>query len=598
MRDSEVVASIVAGDSLGLAAAYDRYADPLYKYCRTLLSDPADAADAVQDTFVIAASRLGRLQDPTRLRPWLYAVARNEALRILRSKRGTRALDEAPDVTDDSGDAAADAERADLRALLEDAVAGLNPGEREVIELQLRQGLETAEVATVLGVSRNHAHALLSRAREQLETCLAALLVGRAGRAECGELAAMLDGWDGRLTVLLRKRIHRHIGQCPTCDARRSDELRPARLLDLSPGAALAAGAATSLRLAAGPPGGLRAHTITLATGHEVGAVAHRAAVLGRAGAFTRGGFPRRLQAGAGAGGRTPPGGSGAIGRAGRAGRRRGFAPGVAMMTAVIVLAAIIGAVAFALTGNSRSVGPAAEPSPRRVTAAPAAATSAAPSASASARGSTRASAAATKAKPSASRAAASTPAVPATTAPPPSAATSPTAAPTTASATAPAAPTLGTLSENPRGGTLVLAPTGTSGAQIDLSGSGAGDWSVHWSLAVANDPFGVVSVSSSAGTLTPSDSTATVTVRASRFLPCGWPWSPTITVSPGGPVFTVCTGSTRRFTGRADIAVDTTAYAGPAGVSYPSLPGREPEEQTAAVSGRASVGGRRGRVL
>src|SRR5580692_10410158 len=124
MRDSEVVASIVAGDPHGLALAYDRYADSLFKYCRTLLSDPADAADAVQDTFVIAASRLGRLQDPTRLRPWLYAVARNEALRILRSKRGTRALDEAPDVTDDSGDAAADAERADLRALLEDAVAG------------------------------------------------------------------------------------------------------------------------------------------------------------------------------------------------------------------------------------------------------------------------------------------------------------------------------------------------------------------------------------------------------------------------------------------------------------------------------------------
>jgi len=118
MRDSEVVASIVAGDPLGLAAAYDRYADPLYQYCRTLLGDPADAADAVQDTFVIAASRLDGLRDPSRLRPWLYAVARNEARRILRSASGTSALDVVPDVTDDSGDVSADAERADLRALL------------------------------------------------------------------------------------------------------------------------------------------------------------------------------------------------------------------------------------------------------------------------------------------------------------------------------------------------------------------------------------------------------------------------------------------------------------------------------------------------
>src|SRR3984957_5344935 len=245
MRDSEVVASIVAGDPLGLAAAYDRYADPLFQYCRTLLSDPADAADAVQDTFVVAASRLDGLRDPSRLRPWLYAVARNEALRILRSNKGTSALPEAPDVTDDPG--GGDADRADdayLRALLEDAAAGLNPAEREVIELQLRQGLETAEVATVLGVSRNHAHALLSRAREQLETCLAVLLVGRAGRGECDELATLLAGWDGRLTILLRTRVHRHIEQCATCGDRRAQELRPAILLDLSPGAALAAGAA------------------------------------------------------------------------------------------------------------------------------------------------------------------------------------------------------------------------------------------------------------------------------------------------------------------------------------------------------------------
>src|ERR1700689_4756120 len=108
MQDSEVVASIAAGDPRGLAVAYDRYADPLYKYCRTLLRDPADAADAVQDTFVIAASRLHGLAEPDRLRAWLYAVARNESLRIPRSRKGTTAPGEAPAVTDGSADADAD----------------------------------------------------------------------------------------------------------------------------------------------------------------------------------------------------------------------------------------------------------------------------------------------------------------------------------------------------------------------------------------------------------------------------------------------------------------------------------------------------------
>jgi RNA polymerase sigma factor (sigma-70 family) len=575
MRDSEVVASVVAGDSLGLAAAYDRYADPLYQYCRTLLGDAADAADAVQDTFVIAASRLDRLRDPSRLRPWLYAVARNEALRILRSKKGTSPLDEARDVTDDGGDVSADA---DLRALLEDATAGLNPGEREVIELQLRHGLETAEVATVLGVSRNHAHALLSRSREQLETCLAVLLVGRAGGGECDELAALLSGWDGRLTILLRKRAHRHIEQCATCGDRRARELRPAMLLELPPGAAPAAGATLPLRLAGGAPEGLRAHTITLATGQGVGAVAHRAAVLGRVGAFTRSGFPKPAHGGADGGGT-----GGARDVRGTLRSRRG----AATVTAAIVIAAIIAVIAFALTGNSRTAPPAADPSAPGVAAAPAAATSpAAPSSAAAG-----ASAAARKTRPPASRPAATTAAPSPTSASP--AAGPPGGTPTTTSPTAPvvaAAPAPGALSAYPAGGMLVLPANGAPGRQIDLRGSGRGNWHVSWSLAVANDPGDVISVSSSAGNLTSADPTALVTVTANRFVPCDWRQSPTITVSPGGAVFLICTGWFRKFSGDALGQADDAAYTSPAG--------QEPAGYRAGPLRRPGPGGQHGRVL
>jgi hypothetical protein len=147
MHDSEVVAAIVAGDPDGLAEAYDRYAAPLYTYCRSLLREPADAADAVQDTFVIAAVR------------------------------------------------------------------GLGASEQDLIRLQLQQELDVAEIAAVLGVSRNHAHALLSRARAQLEVSLGALLVARSGRGDCEALGALLEDWDGQLNVLMRKRAE-HDGEC------------------------------------------------------------------------------------------------------------------------------------------------------------------------------------------------------------------------------------------------------------------------------------------------------------------------------------------------------------------------------------------------
>jgi RNA polymerase sigma factor (sigma-70 family) len=287
MRDSELVAAVVAGDPEGLAEAYDKYSGPLYTYCRSLLREPADAADAVQDTFVIAASRLGGLRDRERLRPWLYAVARNECRRRIREKAATTTLEEAPDVTDETADIGGGAERAELRALLREAVGGLNPAEQEVVELQLRQGLDPAEVADVLGISRNHAHALISRARDQLEICLGVLLVARSRRDECDALNTLLEGWDGQLTVLLRKRLNRHIERCPVCSDRRRTVLAPAMLLGLAPLAAVAVSVTA--------PDGLRDQVIRLASSDTPEAVAHRATVAGRTGPFSEHGFPKPL---------------------------------------------------------------------------------------------------------------------------------------------------------------------------------------------------------------------------------------------------------------------------------------------------------------
>ncbi len=282
MRDSEVVAAIVAGDADGLAEAYDRYAAPLYTYCRSLLREPADAADAVQDTFVIAASKLAGLRDQSRLRPWLYAVARNECHRRLReTASGTGpALDLVPEMSDESADVTGGAERAELRTLLRSAVRGLSASEQDLIELQLRQELDVAEIAAVLGVSRNHAHALLSRARSQLEVSLGALLVARSGRGDCAALSALLEDWDGQLNVLMRKRINRHIERCPACTERKRRELAPALLLG-----------AAALPAVVIPPG-LRSRVLRLASSNAPDATAHRAALGQQAGLYGAGGFP------------------------------------------------------------------------------------------------------------------------------------------------------------------------------------------------------------------------------------------------------------------------------------------------------------------
>jgi RNA polymerase sigma factor (sigma-70 family) len=524
MHDSEVVASIALEllQRTGLAEAYDRYADPLYKYCLASLGEPAEAADAVQGTFVIAAARLAGLREPDRLRAWLYAVARNECQRITRPGRPVFAPAQPPDVTADAADVREDAERARLRGLLDAAAAGLAPGEREVIELELRQGLAAAEAAAVLGVARSQANALASRARGQLEACLGALAVARAGQRDCGELSRMLAGWDGRLTVPLRRQLHRHIGRCAACSTRRDLELHPGRLLGHSPGQALAAAAADSLRAAAGPPDDLRTRTLALAAGQDPAAIAHRAAVLGQAGTFDSHGFPKPVPG---------PGKTPARRDEDGPGRRRGRAA-----AAGAAAAAVIGAVAFTLAGSpghGKLAGGQPPGSAPPAAAPPGTAPGAGSPAPATppARPATRTAA---KATPKTTGPAAAAPRATPTTAnhattpaasPPATTRPTPTGTASTPTPTAKAAP--GTLAVSPPGGTLRVPPGGTT---ISLTAQGG---PVTWSSTVSSG-LGTVHLSPTRGTIS-KGATITVTITASSTAS-----GQQVTINPGGTIFTI----------------------------------------------------------
>jgi len=559
MRDSEIVASIVAGESRGLAAAYDRYADSLYKYCRTLLRDPAHAADAVQDTFVIAAARLDGLRAPEQLRAWLFTVARNECLRIGRVGKATPAPDQTLADSVDLGAPTGPAGLADLSELFDAATNGLNPDEREVVELQLRAGLAAGEVADVLCVSTDYAHMLLSRAREHLETSLGVLLVARADRSQCGELGVLLRGWDGRLTAPLRNRLHRHIRHCKACTATRAYQLRRS-LVDVSTGAALTSGAALSLRAEEGPPAELREHTLALAAGQGPAAAVHSAAVLSRTGAFTKAGFPKPTanavlagQHGAGLAVRHAASGlkTGVVEAALRSSSRQ------TAVTAAGVIAVTAAVAAFSLTGTTQRFTPTADPKPAVTFGPP---LTYVPPAATATRLARTAAPSPRKAAPAKSKAAptpaSAPPAVlsvppPVQPSPPPTKENAPAPAPVKEH-TSPAhhkthpaprptptpkpAPT-GTLSAFPGGGTLVIQPGGA--AQVQLTAAGG---SVSWSVTVANDPDGAVSVSPASGTLTAGDPSATVTVTVSQYLDCGQ-GCPTITISPGGETYTIWTG-------------------------------------------------------
>jgi RNA polymerase sigma factor (sigma-70 family) len=209
-----------------LTDAYQRYAARLLAYCRGFL-DRDGAADAVQDTFLIAARRAEQLREPARLGAWLYAIARHECLRQLRARERQAPLDF--DLAAATADPTASAQTADVVELITSATAGLSAGDREIIELAIRHELSAVDIGAVLGISVNHAHARLSRARGQLGQALQALLVARD--RSCAALGELLSTWDGQMDPLTRKRINRHAANCDVCSTRRRELFSPASLL-------------------------------------------------------------------------------------------------------------------------------------------------------------------------------------------------------------------------------------------------------------------------------------------------------------------------------------------------------------------------------
>ena len=173
--------------------------------------------------FVIAAERLDQLRDPTRLKPWLFAIMRNEVYRRTKQRRRVVATDFSEPGADlsapsDQGGDGAGAEYEELAELVRDAARGLDPRDQLVLELSVRQGLQGADLADALGVSAQQSYGLLHRMRDRTERSLGALCVARAGRKECPELAEILQSWDGEFSVLIRKRVARHIDGCETCE--------------------------------------------------------------------------------------------------------------------------------------------------------------------------------------------------------------------------------------------------------------------------------------------------------------------------------------------------------------------------------------------
>ena len=84
LGDQRLAALAGSGDTGAGAAIHERYADQLLRYVRSIVRDPDDAQDVLQQTMLNALQALSRRELQAPLRPWLFRIAHNTAVDFLR----------------------------------------------------------------------------------------------------------------------------------------------------------------------------------------------------------------------------------------------------------------------------------------------------------------------------------------------------------------------------------------------------------------------------------------------------------------------------------------------------------------------------------
>ncbi len=178
MDEREAVARARRGDEVMFSRLVERYSRSLHRVVARILGDEEEAWDVVQMAWLRAWQRLARYDERWRFSTWIHKIATNLAIDVLRARSsrerahstgGTVWLRPTP-----AGGRPGDlVEEKDVERILADLVRDLSPQQRATFVLREVEGLETSEVAAILGCSpvtvRNH----VFQARKALRRAMA-----------------------------------------------------------------------------------------------------------------------------------------------------------------------------------------------------------------------------------------------------------------------------------------------------------------------------------------------------------------------------------------------------------------------------------------
>ncbi len=217
--DERLATELKRGNNTAFSVLYDRHHRGLLALCRHMLVSREDAEDALQQTLA-SAFRALQGDQPAQVKPWLYVIARNRCLTMLRARRETPVEEVVRDPT--AGLSEEVERRTELRELLAD-LDHLPERQKTALVLSELGALDHAQIAQVLECETKQVKALVFQARSAL------IEDRRAREVPCAEIREQLA--TASAGKLRRSSLRRHVRVCSGCAEFRDEVRRQRRML-------------------------------------------------------------------------------------------------------------------------------------------------------------------------------------------------------------------------------------------------------------------------------------------------------------------------------------------------------------------------------
>jgi RNA polymerase sigma factor (sigma-70 family) len=227
MDDTLLVSRALAGDLDSFGQLYDRYFPRVYDFAWRLLRDADEASAVTQSVFATAMANLPALPKAASFRSWLFTIAHQQTVTRasgLGRDLGPSAVHEEAfgsfDVPDPCRveNPALVAGDPEMAQLVWEAAIALSPRDYGLLDLHVRQGLDSSEIASVLAMSRNNAYTLVTRMKAAAGGVMTSYILARRGNKDCDGLQRVLAPFDfPPYTDDVRRAVEAHTLGCETC---------------------------------------------------------------------------------------------------------------------------------------------------------------------------------------------------------------------------------------------------------------------------------------------------------------------------------------------------------------------------------------------